>query len=161
DGEPASGHGRLAGTPRRPGSPPTHTGPRAGPPICPGVLAMPSRAAVRCLAITVAILVAPWTARAADTPPTEAPPHAEPPRGEPRPDPPRGEPGALLVQPARVSLDGPRDEQHLGVLGESPDGRRWDLSRAARYTSSAPGVVSVSPQGLLRGGSDGQAIVTV
>jgi hypothetical protein len=60
-----------------------------------------------------------------------------------------------------VTLDGPRDEQRIGVLGEYADGRLWDLSRLAKYTSSAPNLVSVSPQGLVQGVANGQGILTV
>jgi Protein of unknown function (DUF1553)/Protein of unknown function (DUF1549) len=111
-----------------------------------------SRTGVRCLAAVVALLIAPWLARAADAPPTHAMPRVEPPRAGLR---------VLTVHPATVTLDGPRDEQRFGVLGEYADGRLWDLSRAATFTSSAPGVVSVSPQGLVQGVSDGQAVLTV
>src|SRR5262245_5898031 len=66
----------------------------------------------------------------------------------------------LLVFPPRVLLDGPRDQQTLGVLGEYADGRRLDLTRQAKYTSSSPKVVRVE-EGVLRPAGDGKAEVTV
>src|SRR5436190_2638133 len=36
---------------------------------------------------------------------------------------------ALNIYPKAIILDGPRDEQRLGVLGDYADGRAWDLSR--------------------------------
>jgi hypothetical protein len=67
---------------------------------------------------------------------------------------------SLTVFPAQVSLDGPRDEQRLAVLGEYADGRRWDLSRTAAFSSSAPTVASVDG-GVVRAVGGGQAVITV
>jgi hypothetical protein len=49
----------------------------------------------------------------------------------------------LIVYPAQITLDGPRDEQRIGVLGEYADGRAWDLSRDAAIVSSNPKVALV------------------
>jgi hypothetical protein len=68
---------------------------------------------------------------------------------------------ALLVHPLQISLDGPRAEQKLGVLGEYADGRRWDLSRDAKITSSAEAVAVVDKDGVVRPVGDGQATLTV
>jgi hypothetical protein len=68
---------------------------------------------------------------------------------------------ALTVYPSQVSLDGPRDEQRLDVLGEFADGRRWDFSRDARFVSSAPNIATVDGAGVIRAAGDGQAVVTV
>lgn len=68
---------------------------------------------------------------------------------------------SLTVYPPRVSLDGPRDEQRLGVLGNYVDGRSWDLSRVAKFRGNAPHVVRVDEQGIIRPVGDGQAVVTV
>ena len=48
-------------------------------------------------------------------------------------EPPRRRSRSLVVYPAQITLDGPRDEQRLGVLGEYADGRTWDLSRDAEH----------------------------
>ncbi len=67
---------------------------------------------------------------------------------------------SLSVFPAQVSLDGPRDEQRLGVLAEA-GGRVRDRSREAKFHSSNPKVAAVDSQGVVRPASDGQAIITV
>jgi hypothetical protein len=79
----------------------------------------------------------------------------------PRPEPPQAALRALVVFPAKVELGGPRDEQRLVVLGEYADGRRWDLTRSARYASSAATVATIDRQGILRPAADGEAEVTV
>src|SRR5262249_55164792 len=68
---------------------------------------------------------------------------------------------ALHVQPPQIVLDGPRGEQKIGVVGEYADGRRWDLSRSATFTSSADKVVVVGADGVARPVGDGQATLTV
>jgi Protein of unknown function (DUF1553)/Protein of unknown function (DUF1549) len=68
---------------------------------------------------------------------------------------------ALSVFPPEVVLEGPRGQQRLGVLGEYADGRRWDLSREARFTSSNPAVVRPDTEGVLHPAGDGDAVVTV
>jgi hypothetical protein len=108
---------------------------------------MLTRAAVRRLACAALALLAPTAA--AQSPP--AAPAA----------PPKAALKALSIYPPQVNLDGPRDEQRLGVLGRYADGRAWDLSRTAKYTSSAPGVAAVSAQGIVQPVADGQAIITV
>src|SRR4051812_35853950 len=71
--------------------------------------------------------------------------HAAEPMDKPLPkaEPPKATLQSLTVFPPQVSLDGPRDRQRLTVLGIYADGRQWDLSREAKYTSNAPNVVSV------------------
>ena len=73
---------------------------------------------------------------------------------------PAGKAPSLTVFPAQVSLDGPRDEQRLGVLDGS-GGRVRDRSREAKFKSSKPGVATVDGQGIVRPISDGQASITV
>ncbi len=99
-----------------------------------------TRAGLRSLFPVVALFVAPIAVMAAE-PITKAAPKATPPTAALR---------SLSVVPAQVSLDGPRDEQRLAVLGEYVDGRRWDLSRAAKFASSAPKVASVDASGVIR-----------
>jgi hypothetical protein len=88
------------------------------------------------------------TAASADQPP---PPKAEAPKAVLK---------SLTVFPVQVSLEGPRDEQRLVVLGDYADGQRWDFSRDAQFTSSAP-AVAVVEGGVIRPASDGQATITV
>jgi hypothetical protein len=58
-------------------------------------------------------------------------------------------------------LNGERAEQRLGVLAEYADGRQWDLSREAKYTSSAAKVAGVDGNGVLHAAGDGSATITV
>jgi hypothetical protein len=58
--------------------------------------------------------------------------------------PPAGSPKQLVVYPPQVSLNGPRDEQRLVVLGVWADGRKWDLTRAATCRSSRPKIATVT-----------------
>src|SRR5207249_165290 len=63
--------------------------------------------------------------------------------------------------PIQVTLDGPRAEQRLGVLAVHADGREWEHSRSATFTSSDPKIATVDPTGNLRPTGDGLATVTV
>src|SRR5437667_330966 len=56
---------------------------------------------------------------------------------------------ALTIYPTRINLDGPRDEQWLGVIGEYADGTRRDLRRTARFTLAAETVAAVDVRGIL------------
>jgi hypothetical protein len=104
------------------------------------------RRALSVLVITVCLLL-PASLRA------DAPlPKATPPRAALR---------SLIVYPAQVVLQGPRDEQQLGVLGTYADERSWELTRSARYTSSAPQIASVDALGIVRPVGDGTATITV
>jgi hypothetical protein len=67
----------------------------------------------------------------------------------------------VSAHPPQITLDGPRDAQRLGVLGEYADGRTSDLSREASFTSSAPAIAVVDKQGTVRTTGDGEAIITV
>jgi hypothetical protein len=81
----------------------------------------------------------------------QTPPKAEPPKGALR---------ALTVYPKRLTLEGPRAEQRIGVLGTYAGGRDSDFSRTAKFSSSAPGVAVVDA-GVVRPASDGEAVITV
>jgi hypothetical protein len=105
---------------------------------------------MRRLACTALVLLAP--AAVVAQPPARPAVAAEPPQAALT---------ALTVYPPQITLDGPRAEQRLGVLGHHADGRAWDLGRAAKYTSSAPTIAAVSPQGLVLPVRDGQAVITV
>src|SRR5262245_6321587 len=79
----------------------------------------------------------------------------------PKADPPKSALKNLVIYPTDVKLDGPRDEQRLGVLGEFAEGRSWDLSRAAKYNSSDAKVASVDATGLVQPVGDGKATITI
>jgi hypothetical protein len=67
----------------------------------------------------------------------------------------------LSVFPAQVTLAGPRDKQHLVVLGKYADGRSWDLTREARFTSHADQVAQVVAGGVIQPVKDGQTSIRV
>lgn len=67
----------------------------------------------------------------------------------------------LEIYPAKVNLGSPREEQHLGVLGEFAAGRRWDLSREAQYTSSDPKIAVVDKIGVVRPVANGKTTITL
>jgi hypothetical protein len=79
----------------------------------------------------------------------------------PQADPPRSALKSLVVYPDKIQLEGPRDEQRIGVLGEYAEGRSWDLSRSASYTSSDPKIVSVDNTGLVRPVGEGKATINI
>src|SRR5437879_8612810 len=129
-----SGTINVPASPSRPASPLPSVGPfqhKESP-------TMLTRTGVRCLLGLVALVL---TARA----------HA---------DPPQGQPAKLIVYPPQITLNGPRDEQRVGVLGVYADGRMWDLSRDAKYTI-AENTATVTPAGLVPGASDGQPTLSV
>src|SRR5690349_1602515 len=68
---------------------------------------------------------------------------------------------ALQVYPPRIALQGPRDEQRVGILGEYADGRSGDLSRTATVTSSNPKVAVIDAGNIVRPVGDGTATITV
>lgn len=74
--------------------------------------------------------------------------------------PPLGIVKSLTAYPATITLDGPRAEQQLGVLGMYGDGRAWDWSRAARWASSNP-EVAVVEEGIVRPVRDGETVISV
>jgi hypothetical protein len=78
----------------------------------------------------------------------------------PKAEPPKAALKNLVVHPAQITLDGPRDEQRVGVVGEYADGRKWDLSRDAVIVSSNPKIALVE-QGVIRPVADGEATLTV
>ncbi len=67
----------------------------------------------------------------------------------------------LVVYPATIDLNGPRDEQRLGVLGEYADGHRLDLSRDVTFTSGDAKIVHVDKTGIVHPVKDGQTTLTV
>ncbi len=79
----------------------------------------------------------------------------------PKPAPPQAALRSLTVFPKQVSLDGPRDKHRVVVIGEYADGRRWDLSRDAKFSSNSPQIASVDANGAIQPSGDGQAVITV
>jgi len=67
----------------------------------------------------------------------------------------------LTLLPPSIDLDGPRAEQRVLVLGEYADGRRWDLTCDAQFSSGATKVATVDATGLVRAAGDGAAVITV
>jgi hypothetical protein len=78
---------------------------------------------------------------------------------------PAAKPAALLrnlaVYPPQMTLQGSRDEQRIGVIGEYADGQSRDLSRTAQLTSSNSKVVAIDPGNRARPVGDGQATLSV
>lgn len=79
----------------------------------------------------------------------------------PKPAPPAGSPRELVVHPKAVALDGPRDEQRLVVIGVWADGRKWDLTREAKYTSASAGTATVAAGGMINSASDGSTTIAI
>ena len=67
----------------------------------------------------------------------------------------------MAVFPKEVTLDGPRDKQQLIVLGEYADGRQWDVTRQAVFTSQSAEIARVDAGGVLRPVADGSTSVLV
>lgn len=72
-----------------------------------------------------------------------------------------GEIVEVFVSPKRVELVGPLSRFLLLVNGKTADGRIVDLTREATFASSAGALANVSPDGVVRGVSDGKAEVVV
>jgi hypothetical protein len=72
-----------------------------------------------------------------------------------------GTPSALVVQPANVTLNGPRDYQQLVVTGKYPDGSIRDLTPACEYTFDAKGFINVDGSGFVTPTKTGAATIVV
>lgn len=68
---------------------------------------------------------------------------------------------SLIVYPGEVNLSGPRDSQRLIVLGDYADGRRWDLTREAKFATSADNVATIDKTGVVHPVGDGQVTVKI
>lgn len=79
----------------------------------------------------------------------------------PRPAPPTAALKTLSVFPPQVTLEGPRDEQRLIVLGIYADGRQWDLTRSAKFSSQTPAITNVDASGVIRPTGDGAGVIKV
>ena len=71
------------------------------------------------------------------------------------------ETASIAISPTRVLLDGPDAVHQLLVTSRSNIGTQSDLTRQATYRSMAPGIVEVSPNGVIHGVSDGAGSVEV
>jgi hypothetical protein len=67
----------------------------------------------------------------------------------------------LTVYPPKIMLEGPRDEQHLLVMGEYSDQSRRDLTRQTKFTCNASGITGVDRSGIVHPLADGKAVITV
>ena len=76
-------------------------------------------------------------------------------------EPPKAVLKSLNVFPTQIDFTGPRDEQHIGVVGEYADGRQWELTRDAKYVSSDTKVAVIEGAGIVRPVGDGQATISV
>src|SRR5437764_849065 len=70
-------------------------------------------------------------------------------------------PKALHLFPAKMVLNGPRDSQRIGVLGEFAGGQFKDLTREANFTTGAAAIARVSRSGVVEPASDGQTKITI
>jgi hypothetical protein len=68
---------------------------------------------------------------------------------------------SLSVYPNQVVLHGPRDLQHLGVLGQTAGTVNEEVTRQAKYQSQNPQVAEVDARGVIRPVSDGKTVVQV
>jgi hypothetical protein len=75
--------------------------------------------------------------------------------------PPRAASQSIAIYPPRIALQGPRDEQRIGVLGDYADGRSWDLSRTAKVTSGNPKIAAIDSGNTIRPVGDGTATITI
>ncbi len=68
---------------------------------------------------------------------------------------------ALEVLPATIQLDGPRATQRVVVLGHYAEGRQWDLTRQAKYSSSDATIATVDATGVVRASGDGKVNLAI
>jgi hypothetical protein len=68
--------------------------------------------------------------------------------------------GELRVYPPEVQLVGPKASQQLIVVVEEDQRIIGDQTKKAKYTSSAPQVVAVDPEGKVKAIGDGDAMIT-
>jgi hypothetical protein len=76
-------------------------------------------------------------------------------------EPPRSLLLKLSVYPLKIELTGPRDEQRIGVIGEYAEGRSWDLTRTATFTSANPKIAEVDATGVVRVIGDGATTIEI
>lgn len=81
-----------------------------------------------------------------------------------RPSAPKAAPNpvvSLKLEPASVTLDGPKSRHQILVTGVRKDGTVVDLTGKATYAAKTPKVVAVSPTGVVKPLADGAGIVLV
>lgn len=66
----------------------------------------------------------------------------------------------LDVHPAKVVLDGPDSRWQL-LVSRDEDGLSFDSTRTAEYRSANASVASISPDGVVRGVSNGETVITI
>src|SRR5262245_28972896 len=72
----------------------------------------------------------------------------------------RAEAGQLKLLPENITLTGPQSGQRLIVLTEEGGQYVGDRTSQATFTSSNPGVASVSESGFVKAVGDGEAVIT-
>ncbi|HZU38289.1 MAG TPA: DUF1549 domain-containing protein, partial [Gemmataceae bacterium] len=72
-----------------------------------------------------------------------------------------GQPMALIIQPSKIVLEGPRAMQQLVVTGQYADGTVRDLTAVAAKTVLSPGLAVVTDTGWLAPKMDGHTSVRV
>jgi len=87
--------------------------------------------------------------------------NAQPPAKTPTAERPSSALVKLTTYPEKIELTGPRDEQRIGVLGEFADGRSWEITPAAKYTSANPKIAEVDTAGVVRPIGDGSTTITI
>jgi len=73
----------------------------------------------------------------------------------------RAEPPALAVHPPEVQLRGPRARVQLIVSAGAGEGLDCDVTREAEIETQNPGIIAVSPGGLVEPRGNGEARITV
>jgi hypothetical protein len=66
-----------------------------------------------------------------------------------------GQPTALIVQPASITLSGPRAMQQIVISGQYADGTVRDLTPFCQFSAEAADIVSIAPGGFLQPLKDG------
>ncbi len=66
-----------------------------------------------------------------------------------------GQPTALVVQPATITLNGPRAMQQIVVSGQYPDGTVRDLTPFCQFSAEAADIIDIAAGGFLTAKKDG------
>ncbi len=72
-----------------------------------------------------------------------------------------GQPASLIVQPAALTLDGPRAMQQIVVTGKYADGSLRDVTPFIEVASEAAAVAVVSPEGFVQAKGNGTTALVV
>jgi hypothetical protein len=68
---------------------------------------------------------------------------------------------SLTVFPSKISLDGPRVEQRILVMGEFSDRSQKDLTRTAKFSSTSVTSATIDLAGVVHPTGDGDALIIV